>query len=110
MGGGSGPLGGYKRPPGARGIARAGRQRPILYFELNKYWFEGQWGKHRISGEKGLYFLGGDQIKKASRDGITRNPRGLTRRSSVTNLVVKKGADSGFYAKGKTIFDFVSVL
>jgi hypothetical protein len=78
--------------------------------QLTKYWFERQWGEHCILGKEGLYFLGGDQTKKASREGITRNPRGLTRRASVTNLVVKKGADSGFRAKGKTILDFVSFL
>ena len=83
-----------KAAPRGRGLARAGRQRPILYAELSKYLFEGQWGEHRILGKEGLYFLGGDQTKSLQGRDYPQ-PQRLTRRASVTNLVVEKGADSG---------------
>jgi hypothetical protein len=52
------PRGTEGSAPRGRGNARAGRQWPILYAELSKYFFEGQWGEHRIFGEEGLYFTG----------------------------------------------------
>jgi hypothetical protein len=68
-------------------------------------------GKKDCISQVGIHETNGREAKqKASREGITPNPRGLTRRASVTNLVVKKGADSGFRAKGKNIFYFVSFL
>jgi hypothetical protein len=81
--------------PRGKKKARTGWQKPLLYSKQNKYWIEGQWGEYRILGEEGLYFLGGDQ-KKSLQGWDNPQPQRLTRRASVTNLVVEKGADSGF--------------